>query len=130
LRYDEGFAHRIVAGADIFLMPSRFEPSGLNQMYSLRYGTVPVVAAVGGLADSVVDAGERGVAAGVTTGFRLEGGSAAAFSVAARKAIAMYADQPLWQALQRNGMRQDFSWAKSALEYRRLYERLAPTKKL
>jgi starch synthase len=130
LRYDEGFAHRIVAGADIFLMPSRFEPSGLNQMYSLRYGTVPVVAAVGGLADSVVDAGERGVAAGVTTGFRHDEGSAAAFSVAARKAIAMYADQPLWQALQRNGMRQDFSWTKSALEYRRLYERLAPTKKL
>ena len=129
LRYDEGLAHRIVAGADIFLMPSRFEPSGLNQMYSLRYGTVPVVAAVGGLADSVVDAGERGVAAGVTTGFRHEAGSAAAFSVAARKAIAMHADQPLWQALQRNGMRQDFSWTKSAQEYRRLYERLAPTNK-
>jgi len=129
LRYDEGLAHRIVAGADIFLMPSRFEPSGLNQMYSLRYGTVPVVAAVGGLADSVVDAGERGVAAGVTTGFRHAACSAAAFSVAARKAIAMHADQPLWQALQRNGMRQDFSWTKSAQEYRRLYERLAPTNK-
>ena len=126
MRYDEGLAHRIVAGADIFLMPSRFEPSGLNQMYSLRYGRVPVVATVGGLADSVVDAGERGVAAGVTTGFRHESGSVAAFAGAARKAIVMYADQPLWQALQRNGMRQDFSWTKSAQEYRRLYERLVP----
>lgn len=125
-RYDEALAHRIIAGADIFLMPSRFEPSGLNQMYSLRYGTVPVVAAVGGLADSVADAGEHGVAAGVTTGFRHEEGSAAAFAVAARKAMALYTDQPLWQALQRNGMRQDFSWNKSALEYHRLYERLVP----
>jgi starch synthase len=92
----------------------------------LRYGTVPVVAAVGGLADSVVDAGERGVAAGVTTGFRHDPNSGPAFAAAARKAIAMYADQPLWQALQRNGMRQDFSWTKSAREYRRLYERLVP----
>ena len=126
IRYDEALAHRIIAGADVFLMPSRFEPSGLNQMYSLRYGTVPVVAAVGGLADSVVDAGERGVAAGVTTGFRHEEGSAAAFAVAARKAMGVFADQPLWQALQRNGMRQDFSWTKSAQAYKRLYEQLSP----
>ncbi len=125
IRYDEALAHRIIAGADIFLMPSRFEPCGLNQMYSLRYGTVPVVAAVGGLADSVVDAGERGVAAGVTTGFRHEAGLAAAFSDAARKAIAVHGDQPLWQALQRNGMRQDFGWARAAQGYLKLYRSLA-----
>ncbi len=124
IRFDEALAHRIVAGADIFLMPSRFEPCGLNQMYSLRYGTVPVVAAVGGLADSVVDAGERGVAAGVTTGFRHEEGSAAAFADATRKAIAVYGDQPLWQALQRNGMRHDFGWSRAARAYTQLYERL------
>ncbi len=124
IRYDEALAHRIIAGADIFLMPSRFEPSGLNQMYSLRYGTVPVVAEVGGLADSVVDAGERGVAAGTTTGFLHQRGSAPAFSDAARRAISVYADQPLWQALQRNGMRQDFSWARPAETYRGLYQRL------
>jgi starch synthase len=103
-------------------MPSRFEPCGLNQMYSLRYGTVPVVASVGGLCDSVVDAGERGVAAGVTTGFRHESDSAIAFADAARKAIAVYRDRPLWQALQRNGMRQDFSWTLAAQTYLALYE--------
>ncbi|MDQ6766536.1 MAG: glycogen synthase GlgA [Candidatus Eremiobacteraeota bacterium] len=124
LRYDEALAHRIIAGADVFLMPSRFEPCGLNQMYSLRYGTVPIVAALGGLADSVVDAGERGVAAGVTTGFRHDPGLAAAFSEAARRAIDVFADQPLWQALQRNGMRQDFSWTRASQSYRRLYQAL------
>ena len=125
IRYDEALAHRIIAGADIFLMPSRFEPCGLNQMYSLRYGTVPVVAGVGGLVDSVVDAGERGVAAGVTTGFRHEAGSATSFSDAARKAISVYGDQALWQALQRNGMRQDFGWSRAALDYETLYRSLA-----
>ncbi len=125
IRYDEALAHRIIAGGDIFLMPSRFEPCGLNQMYSLRYGTVPVVAGVGGLADSVEDAGERGVAAGVTTGFRHEPGSAGAFADAARKAISVYGDQPLWQALQRNGMRQDFGWDRAAEAYENLYRSLA-----
>jgi starch synthase len=124
IRYDEGLAHRIIAGADIFVMPSRFEPCGLNQMYSLRYGTVPVVAAVGGLADSVVDFGERGVAAGITTGFRHEADSAIAFADAARKAIAVYRDRSLWQALQRNGMRQDFSWDVSARAYLARYRSL------
>lgn len=124
IRYDEELAHRIIAGADIFLMPSRFEPCGLNQMYSLRYGTVPVVAAVGGLADSVVDAGERGVADGTTTGFVFRESSAAAFATAARRAVAVHTNRPLWQALQRNGMRQDFSWDRAARAYRELYLRL------
>ncbi len=124
IMYDEAFAHRILAGADIFLMPSRFEPCGLNQMYSLRYGTVPVVAAVGGLADSVVDAGERGIADNTTTGFSVRESSVTAFSAAARKAIALYPNRLLWQALQRNGMRQDFSWDRAARAYRGLYDHL------
>ena len=124
LQYDEALAHRIIAGADILLMPSRFEPCGLNQLHGLRYGTVPVVAGVGGLADSIADAGERGIAEGVTTGFVFHEPSPAAFTAAARKAIALYPSRPLWQALQRNGMRQDFSWNRAAASYRRLYERL------
>jgi starch synthase len=124
--YDEALAHRIVAGADVFAMPSRFEPCGLNQLYSLRYGTVPVVAAVGGLADSVVDAGERGIAEGTTTGFILPEISAAGLTTTARKAIALHTSRHLWQALQRNGMHQDFSWDRSASAYRALYDRLVP----
>ncbi len=124
LLFDEALAHRIIAGSDIFLMPSRFEPCGLNQMYSLRYGTVPVVASVGGLADSVVDGGERGIADGRTTGFAFHESSASAFAAAARKAIALYSSRPMWQALQRNGMHQDFSWDRSAAAYAQLYSRL------
>jgi starch synthase len=124
LQFDEALAHRIIAGSDIFLMPSRFEPCGLNQMYSLRYGTVPVVASVGGLADSVVDGGERGIADGRTTGFAFHESSASTFAATTRKAIALYPSRPLWQALQRNGMRQDFSWDRSAAAYAQLYSRL------
>jgi starch synthase len=125
--HDEALAHRIVAGADIFVMPSRFEPCGLNQLYSLRYGTVPIVAAVGGLADSVVDAGERGIAEGLTTGFAFQEPTQQGFLGAARKAVALYPSRPLWQALVRNGMRQDFGWERPAREYRQLYERLLST---
>ena len=105
-------------------MPSRFEPCGLNQLHGLRYGTVPVVAGVGGLADSIVDAGERGIAEGVTTGFVFHEPSPPHLPLWRRKAIALYPSRPLWQALQRNGMRQDFSWNRAAGSYRRLYERL------
>jgi starch synthase len=124
IQYDEAFAHRIIAGADLFAMPSRFEPCGLSQMYCMRYGTVPVVAPVGGLADSVVDAGERGIAEGVTTGFALQELSAESFTAAVRKATNLYPSRPMWQALQRNGMRQDFSWDRSAGAYAALYGRL------
>jgi starch synthase len=131
IQFDESLAHRIVAGADLFAMPSRFEPSGLNQMYSLRYGTVPIVTAVGGLADSVTDSGERGIAEGVTTGFVLTDFSPDAFAAAVRKAVSLFASRHIWQALQRNGMRQDFSWDRSAKAYAALYDRLnavpAPT---
>ena len=119
--YDEALAHRIEAGADIFLMPSRFEPCGLNQMYSLRYGTVPVVRNVGGLADTVVDATARTLAEGSANGFSFSGGDAAALIGAARRALAARADAPLWTRLQLTGMRGDFSWRHSARAYEQLY---------
>ena len=119
--FDEGLAHLIEAGADIFLMPSRFEPCGLNQMYSLRYGTVPVVRAVGGLADTVVDyaPGRRN-----STGFVFVDYTPAAFLDAVTRALRLYAEPQKWRALQRAGMRQDFSWDRSAAEYVKIYERV------
>jgi starch synthase len=113
--FDEGRAHLIEGGADLFLMPSRFEPCGLNQMYSLRYGTVPVVREVGGLADTVED-GKTGV---VFTEY-----SGAALLGALRRALRLFADRSRWAAMQRAGMRQDHSWDRSAREYVRIYERV------
>jgi starch synthase len=119
--FDETLAHLIEAGADIFLMPSQYEPCGLNQMYSLRYGTVPVVRAVGGLADTVHDP-----AAGATepaTGFVFRDYSPAALLDALRRALAAHKDRRAWRALQRAGMKRDHSWDRSAREYVRIYER-------
>jgi starch synthase len=119
--FDEGLAHRIEAGADVFLMPSRFEPCGLNQMYSLRYGTVPVVRAVGGLDDTVedYDGWDRG------TGFKFRDYHPAALTVAARRALELHRDQRAWRRLVQRGMAEDFSWERSAASYGALYERLA-----
>jgi starch synthase len=118
--FDEPLAHLIEAGADIFLMPSRFEPCGLSQMYSLRYGTVPVVRAVGGLADTVTDyAPDRSAA----TGFVFESYTPAALLGALGRALALYGDREKWRALQRAGMEQDHSWDRSAREYVRIYGR-------
>jgi starch synthase len=125
IRFDEALAHRIVAASDIFLMPSRFEPCGLNQMYSLRYGAVPVVSAVGGLADSVLDEGQRGIEPGLTTGFAMRRFNPTSLAVAIGKAMAVYPSRSLWQSLQRNGMHQDFSWTQAAQRYSALYTRLA-----
>jgi starch synthase len=110
--YDEALAHRIIAGADAFLMPSRFEPCGLSQLYSLRYGTVPIVRRVGGLADTVSD-GKTGIA------FEADDAQALADSVA--RAHALYRQRAAWRKLMCAGMRQDFSWRHSAREYLRLY---------
>ncbi|MBZ5590695.1 MAG: glycogen synthase GlgA [Acidobacteriia bacterium] len=112
--YDEALAHKIEAGADLFLMPSQYEPSGLNQMYSLRYGTVPVVRATGGL-DDTIDEG---------TGFKFQEYSAQAFLAAVRAAAAAYEDRPGWEAMLRRGIRRDFSWRASAAEYAALYQKL------
>ena len=113
--FDEGLAHLIEGGADIFLMPSRFEPCGLNQMYSLRYGTVPVVHAVGGLADTVTPA----------TGFLFREYTPAALLDALKRALNAYRDKDRWRSLQLAGMREDHSWDRSAREYVKIYERAA-----
>jgi starch synthase len=120
-RFDEGLAHRMEAGADLFLMPSRFEPCGLNQMYSLRYGTVPVVRAVGGLADTVedFDGKSRG------TGFVFQEYSPGALLTAVRRALDVYRDQAGWSALVDRGMAQDNSWGQRAERYETLYRRIA-----
>ena len=120
--FNETQAHRIEAGADIFLMPSRFEPCGLNQMFSLRYGTPPVVRATGGLADTVIDAADsaRG------NGFVFAEPSAAALLAAVRRATTAWHERKFWRQLQKNGMAQDFSWTAPAAEYVRLYAKLSP----
>jgi starch synthase len=118
--FDEGLAHRLEAGADLFLMPSRFEPCGLNQMYSLRYGTVPVVRAVGGLEDTVedYDGWTRG------TGFKFREYTREALLLAVRRALDTYRDRRAWRALVLRGMVQDFSWGRSARAYEALYASL------
>ena len=118
--FDESLAHLIEAGADVLLMPSRFEPCGLNQMYSLRYGTVPVVRAVGGLADTVTDyaPGRK-----TSTGFVFEPYTPAALLEALSRALALYPNRQKWKALQATGMRQDHSWDRSAREYVKIYTR-------
>jgi starch synthase len=118
--FDERIAHLIEAAADIFLMPSRFEPCGLNQMYSMRYGTVPVVRATGGLDDTVTDYNEQ---AGTGTGFKFKPYTAAALLEALERALAAFGNPKIWKQLQLAGMRQDFSWDRSASEYVKLYER-------
>lgn len=117
--YDNTLAHKIEAGADIFLMPSRYEPCGLNQIYSLRYGTVPVVRATGGLDDTIEPFDP---ATGRGTGFKFSEYTGPALLAALQEALAAFADKPSWRRLQTNGMAQDFSWNASALEYGRLYD--------
>ncbi len=119
--FDERLAHAVEAGADIFLMPSRFEPSGLNQMYSQRYGTPPVVHAVGGLADSVVDADVRSLHDGSATGFTFREPSTPAFAAAIERALALFTEKERWRAVQLCGMRRDFSWSNAAARYLDLY---------
>jgi starch synthase len=122
--YEEALAHRIEAGADMFLMPSRFEPCGLNQLYSLRYGTVPIVRRVGGLADTVVDATPNTLAAGTASGVMFREAQPRALVNAVTRALTLYPDQRRWKKLVVTGMRQDFSWRHSAGEYLTLYDRL------
>lgn len=120
--FDEPLSHLIEAGADIFLMPSRFEPCGLNQMYSQRYGTLPVVRRTGGLADSVVDCTPRSLESGAATGFVFEAASRQALVAAVRRAVAAWRRPEIWQRLQRNAMARDFGWAASARRYIALYK--------
>ncbi|MGR9045495.1 MAG: glycogen synthase GlgA [Gammaproteobacteria bacterium] len=122
--YDETLSHRIEAGADIFLMPSRFEPCGLNQMYSQRYGTLPIVRKTGGLADTVVDAIPETLANDSATGFVFNEAVPGALMEAIKRALILYSLPRTWKKLQINGMKKDYSWNKSALQYLNLYNRL------
>ena len=124
LGYDEALAHRVEAGCDCFLMPSRFEPCGLNQIYSLRYGAVPLVRRTGGLADTVVDATPKNMAAGTATGFVFDQPDPAGLWHAVDRALMMWEGSPQqWQRIAVTGMRQDFSWGRSAAHYLALYRR-------
>ncbi|MDD5274876.1 MAG: glycogen synthase GlgA [Methylovulum sp.] len=122
--YDEPLAHLAEAGADVFLMPSRFEPCGLNQLYSQRYGTLPIVRKTGGLADTVVDTLPETLADNTATGFVFNAASAGALMEAIKRALFVYSQPEAWRQLQRNAMQTDYSWHKSALQYLSLYEQL------
>ncbi|HEC07626.1 MAG TPA: glycosyltransferase, partial [Thiolapillus brandeum] len=124
LGYSEELAHRIEAGSDVFLMPSRFEPCGLNQMYSLRYGTPPLIHHVGGLADTVVDATQENLENGTATGFVFHEPSAASMLHAVERALKLYQNTAEWHKLIRTAMAQDFGWTKSASEYIQLYSEI------
>jgi starch synthase len=117
--FDESLAHLIEGAADMFLMPSSFEPCGLNQMYSMRYGTVPIVRATGGLDDTVTDYND---AAGTGTGFKFRPYTPAALLSALERAREAFGNPSVWRRLQVAGMQQDFSWDRSAREYVKLYE--------
>jgi len=120
--FNEKLAHRIEAGADVFLMPSLYEPCGLNQMYSMRYGTPPVVRATGGLADTVTHFDPR---TGAGTGFVFEHFTVDGLRWALRVALGVYEDKKAWKKLQANGMATDFSWSHAAGEYEQFYRRIA-----
>ena len=122
--YDEALSHRLFAGADAVLVPSRFEPCGLTQMYGLRYGTVPVVAAVGGLADTVIHASPAALTAGVATGVTFHPTDAIAFGQALRQLSVLYADKEIWAQVQTNAMTHPVGWEASAAAYAALYESL------
>lgn len=122
--FDEGLSHQIEAGADIFVMPSRYEPCGLNQMYSQRYGTPPVVHATGGLRDSVIDVSAQTLADKTASGFSFEPLSANGLLETCRRAADLYRNKRVWRQIQKNGMSRDFSWESSANAYLALYRQL------
>lgn len=122
--YDEALSHRMQAGGDAILVPSRFEPCGLTQLYGLAYGCVPVVARTGGLADTVIDANLAAVMAGVATGVQFEGVNYPSVSDAISRAVTLYRQPDVWRAMQRAGMKTDFSWSRSGKAYADLYAAL------
>jgi starch synthase len=125
--YDEALSHLIIGGSDSILVPSRFEPCGLTQLYALRYGSPPIVRRTGGLADTVVDATAATLADGTATGFVFEDETPGALLAAARRAVAVYEDQLAWRRLMQRGMTRDFSWTASARRYQALYRELVLT---
>ncbi|GLS32833.1 starch synthase [Mesorhizobium albiziae] len=123
--YDEGLSHLMQGGSDAIVIPSRFEPCGLTQLYGLRYGCVPIVARTGGLADTIVDANEAAVSAGAATGFQFTPANLDAFLHAVHRALTIYEAPASWKSLQLQGMKADVSWEKSAARYAGLYRKLA-----
>jgi starch synthase len=123
--YDEDLSHLLQSGADVILVPSRFEPCGLTQLYGLRYGCVPVIARVGGLADTVIDANDAAIAAGVATGFQFTPVTAGALRAALTRAARTFRDKAVWRSLQERGMATDVSWRRPARRYAELYKPLA-----
>jgi starch synthase len=124
--YDEGLSHLLQGGCDAIVVPSRFEPCGLTQLYGLRYGCVPVVTRVGGLADTVIDANDAALKAGVATGIQFSDVTVAGLMDAIRKTVRLYAQPEQWQQIQHAGMRSAVGWQSSAAEYAALYRRLRP----
>ncbi len=124
LGYDEALSHLIIAGSDAMLVPSRFEPCGLTQLYALRYGTLPVVRRTGGLADTVVDANAATLADGSATGFVFEAETPDGLLAAIQRAIELYGDQACWRRVMRHAMTRDFSWDAAARQYTALYRQL------
>ena len=122
--YDEALSHRLQGGGDAILVPSRFEPCGLTQLYGLAYGCVPVVARTGGLADTIVDANVAALAAGAATGVQFSGVDYHGLAIAISRTVSLYRDRRTWRAIQRNGMKADFSWTHSGQAYA---DTLSPT---
>jgi len=121
IKFDNALSHKIEAGSDLFLMPSRYEPCGLNQMYSLKYGTVPVVRATGGLDDAIVDCGADAASG---NGFKFADAAPAALLEALDRALAVYQDAGRWRELVKRAMAEDHSWEASAREYAALYDKI------
>lgn len=128
LGYDEGLSHLLQGGADVILVPSRFEPCGLTQLIGLRYGTIPVIARVGGLADTVIDANEAAIAAGVATGFQFTPVTADALQAALTRAARAFRDPAAWRSLQERAMATDVGWSRPACRYAELYNTLVATR--
>jgi starch synthase len=124
LGYNEGLSHLLQGGADAILIPSRFEPCGLTQLYGLRYGTVPIVARTGGLADTIIDANDVAIAAGAATGFQFAPVTVDALGTALARAVRAYRDPVTWRSLQKRGMATDVSWRRPAMQYADLYKTL------
>ena len=122
LGFDNKLAHLIEAGVDMFLMPSRYEPCGLNQMYSLKYGTIPVVRATGGLDDTIIDYSSNPEGA---NGFKFENADSYDFMESLKKALKIFKNEKKWRELQLRGMNADFSWKRSAREYMSLYRKMS-----
>lgn len=125
--YDEALSHRMMAGGDVILVPSRFEPCGLTQLYGLRYGTLPLVALTGGLADTVINASPAALARGVATGLQFFPVNAQALANAFARLDALYSDSKVWKTMQRNAMKQPVGWETSAAAYKDIYDSLTET---